>query len=106
MTYKQAFAANMRPYMLPSDSIEFLLSERGLDMEDEYEGGDTTKKLMDAVVDGLCQILSLKEEKDTGSSQIYDVNAVKMRIKILCRKYDIDNPLDKANEFTDRTSEW
>ena len=107
MTYREAFRANMRPYMLPHDSVEFLLTEQGLSQDDEYVADEENRKsLFTAVVNGLSQVISLKEEKDTGSTQTYDVEAVKIRIRILCRRYGIDNPLEEGEQFVDRTNEW
>lgn len=103
MTNLQAYRAAIRPYNLPKDSLEFLLLQQGLQLEDDFDT-ENAKEFYSAVVDGLMMVITLTKEKDAGSENDYDTDKIMDRINFYRRKYDIEDDTDY--EFIDRTSEW
>ncbi len=105
MDYKQAFKAALRPYSLPNDSIELILTQYGFDTSDDYEVGNE-KNFYSAVIEGLMMLTSLKKEKDAGSENDYDTDKIERRITTLRRRWGIEDPEDEEVVFIDRTDEW
>ncbi len=105
MTNLQAFKAALRPYSLPKDSIELILTQYGFDTSEEYEVGDE-KNFYTAVIDGLTMLVSLKKEKDAGSENDYDTDKIERRISTLRRRWGIEDPEEEEVMFIDRTGEW
>ncbi len=106
MTNLQAFKAALRPYSLPKDSIELILTQYGFDTSDDYEAGNE-KMFYTAVIDGLTMLLSLKKEKDAGSENEYDTDKIAGRISTLRRRWGIDDQEEEDEiMFIDRTDEW
>lgn len=104
MTYKQAYRAAIRPYILPNDSVELVLLEHGFSLEDEYQVGNE-QEFYSSVIDGLLMLVSLEKEKDAGSENQYDTEQLEKRIRFLRRKWDIEDPEADDTAFINLTNE-
>ncbi len=110
MNYKQAFKAALRPYSLPNDSIELILTQNGFEKEvefgEDYQTG-REQEFYAAVIDGLSMLISLEKEKDAGSENDYDTDKIAQRITTLRRRWGIPDPeAEDEVMFIDRTEEW
>lgn len=106
MTNKQAFRALMAPYILPELTIEFLLTQQGLEAKEEYDQKTGQTALYNAVIDGLYQVKTLNKEKDPGSENTYDVDKVDELIKRYKMKLGMSEEEIEDVYFIDRTDEF
>lgn len=106
MTNKQAFRALMAPYILPELTIEFLLTQQGLEAKEEYEQETDQTALYNAVIDGLYQVKTLTKEKDPGSENTYDVSKINDLINRYRRKIGLEDLEEEEIYFIDRTDEF
>jgi hypothetical protein len=103
MLLKDAIEAKLYPYELPTETIEFLLAEQGLNGSDEYNNGAHKMLVTKAVVNGLYQLVTLTKEKDNGSELQYDKDA----IWALIRFYENEvKPESKQTVNRDMTHIW
>ena len=89
MTIEEKIKASLYPYTLPDASIEALVEDQDLDWEDDYEKDEHGLPCAKIIIDALWQLVTLKKEQDSGSTQEYDVKLLLDRIKRLARKYEI-----------------
>lgn len=106
MTNKQAFRALMAPYILPELTIEFLLTQQGLEAKEAYDQETDQTALYNAVIDGLYQVKTLTKEKDPGSENTYDVDKIDDLIKRYKRKLGMSEEEIEEIYFIDRTDEF
>lgn len=105
MTNAQAFRAALAPYVLPKLTVEFLLTQQGLNSNDEYDAELDVKALFTAVIDGLNQLRTLSKEKDPGTENTYEVAQLDALIEHYRKKY-VDPDGEEEAMFIDRTYEW
>jgi len=107
MTIEEKIKASLYPYTLPDASIEALAEDQDLDWEDDYEKDENGLPCAKIVIEALWQLVTLKKEQDSGSTQEYDVKLLLDRIKRIAHKYDIPEEeagLKPQNE--DITAYW
>lgn len=105
MTLIEVLRAKMYPYELPDDTLNILLLEQGVeDVEDSYEVSEHKEILRKATLDGLYQVLTLKEESDNGSTLKYDVDAIKDRISHYTKPEEADEETKPLQ--IDKTPIW
>lgn len=103
MTYLEAIKAKMYPYELPEETLEFLLSEQGLESSGTYSKDNKTP-FMSGVIAALWQCVTLVKEKDNGSEIQYDVDALKDLIKRYSKDIPEEEELKPQNR--DMTEIW
>lgn len=106
MTNKRAFRAAIDPYTLSDLTIEFLLSEQGLDVNAEYVKSEAFYR---AVVKGLNQVKMLTKQKDGGSEHTFHVDKVSSVIHQYSSDWGFEEELVPEEEeifFIDRTDEF
>lgn len=105
MTNKRALRAILAPYILPELTLEFLLTQQGLDANQDYSK-DYEQKLYSAAVDALYQVKSLATEKDAGSENHYDTDKIDEIILKYKRKAGLSEEELEEVTFIDRTDEF
>jgi hypothetical protein len=105
MTIKRAFRAILAPYILPELTSEFLLTQQGLDANEEYNN-DFEKQLYSAAVEALYQVKTLEKEKDAGSENNYDTDKIDELILRYKRKAGFPEEELEEIYFIDRTDEY
>lgn len=105
MTNKRALRAILAPYILPELTLEFLLTQQGLDANEGYDSSKE-KGLYAAAVDALYQVRTTTKEKDAGSENNYDPSKIDELILKYKRKAGFPEEEIEEVFFIDRTDEF
>ena len=105
MTNKRALRAILVPYTLPELTLEFLLTQQGLNADEEYDSS-LEQSLYAAAVDALYQVRPTTKEKDAGSENNYDPSKVDELILKYKRKAGFPEEDLEEVYFVDRTDEF
>ena len=105
MTIKRALRAILAPYILPELTLEFLLLQQGLDVNDDYDN-DYEQQLYAAAVNALEQLRTLNTEKDAGSENKYNTDEIDALILKYRRKAGAPEEELEEVSFIDRTDEY
>lgn len=108
LTKLDALMAELEPYTVSGSSLRKALTDAGVETETEtYDPAADKRTIAVAAVHVLRKLVVLSSDSLGKSSQGYNVEQLKNRIKALCRENGLEvSDFDEVSEISDGSRMW
>ncbi len=108
LTKLDALIAELEPYTVSGSSLRKALADAGVQTETEnYDPATDRRTIAVAAIHCLRKLTVLSSDSLGKSSQSYNVEQLKNRIKALCRENGLDaSDFDEVPEISDGSRMW
>lgn len=108
LTKLDALIAELEPYTVSGGALRKALMDAGVGLESEdYDSAADKRVIAVAAVNCLRKLVVLSSDSLGKSSQGYNVDRLKDRIKALCKENGLDaSDFDAVSEISDGSNMW